>query len=92
MAHHAGPRQSLPAGTVVSLANGAHIAGDFVIVDGTSLALVAEHPHGRSIVVLALASGRVPRSIWVPSGSVQIAARRAAAPVAIVHKSFWSSR
>jgi len=52
-----------------------------VILEGTSLALVAEHPHGRGIVVVALASGRVLQTVAVPQGNVRIAARRGVAVV-----------
>ena len=81
LAHYAGPRLTLPAGTAMTLANGAQIAGGCVILEGTSLALVAEHPHGRSIVVVALASGRALQSVAVPQGKVRIAARRGVAVV-----------
>lgn len=66
VAPYAGSRLSLPSAKVVSLANGAQIAGGIIILDGTS----------RSIVVLALASGRVVKSIEAPPGSVRIAAPR----------------
>jgi len=81
LAHYAGPRLTLPAGTAMTLANGGQIAGGCVILEGTSLALVAEHPHGRSIVVVALASGRALQSVAVPQGKVRIAARRGVAVV-----------
>lgn len=82
VAHHAGPRLTLPAGTVVALADGAQVAGGSVILDGTSLAVVAEHPRGRDVVVLALASGRVIQRIALPPGMVRVAARRG---LAVVH-------
>ena len=72
---------TLPAGAAMTLENGAQIAGGCVILEGTSLALVAEHPHGRRIVVVALASGRVLQSVAVPQGKVRIAARRGVAVV-----------
>lgn len=78
---YAGPRLILPAGTTVTLANAAQIVGGTVIFDGTSLALVTEHPHGRDIVVLALASGRTLRRVALPPGMVRIAARRGLAVV-----------
>jgi hypothetical protein len=52
------------------------------VFDGASLALVAEHPRGRDIVVLALASGRILQTIALPPGTVRIAARRG---LAVVH-------
>jgi len=79
--HYAGPRLTLPAGTPVTLASGAQVAGGCVILDGTSLAVVAEHPHGRSVVVLVLASGSALRTVAVPPGMIRIAARRGLAVV-----------
>ena len=81
LAPYGGPRLTLPAGAAMTLENGAQIAGGCVILEGTSLALVAEHPHGRRIVVVALASGRVLQSVAVPQGKVRIAARRGVAVV-----------
>ena len=80
LAPYGGPRLTLPAGAAMTLENGAQIAGGCVILEGTSLALVAEHPHGRRIVVVALASGRVLQSVAVPQGKVRIAARRGCRP------------
>jgi len=80
-AHYAGPRLTLPAGTAVMLPSAAQIAGGSVIFDGTSLALVAEHPRGRDIVVLALTSGRVLQTVALPPGTIRIAARRGLAVV-----------
>jgi hypothetical protein len=79
--HYAGARLTLPAGTPVTLASGAQVAGGCVILDGTSLAVVAEHPHGRSVVVLVLASGSALRTVAVPAGTIRIAARRGLAVV-----------
>jgi hypothetical protein len=73
---------TLPAGTAVTLASGAQIAGGSVVFEGTSLALVAEHPRGRDIIVLALASGRILQTLALPPGTVRIAARRG---LAVVH-------
>jgi hypothetical protein len=81
-ARYAGPRLTLPAGTAVTLASGAQIAGGSVVFEGTSLALVAEHPRGRDIIVLALASGRILQTLALPPGTVRIAARRG---LAVVH-------
>ncbi|HWU90319.1 MAG TPA: hypothetical protein VN253_23805, partial [Kofleriaceae bacterium] len=80
-AHYAGPRLVLPAGTAVMLDGAAQIAGGSMVFDGTSLALIAGHPHGRNIVVLALASGRILQTIALPPGTVRIAARRGLAIV-----------
>ena len=81
LVHYAGPRLTLPAGTPVTLASGAQVAGGCVILDGTSLAVVAEQPHGRSVVVLVLASGSALRTVAVPAGTIRIAARRGLAVV-----------
>jgi hypothetical protein len=78
----AGPRLTLPAGTTVTLAGAVQIAGGSVIIDGTSLALVAEHPRGRDLIVVALASGRALQRVALPPGTVRIAARRG---LAVVH-------
>ncbi|HEY6177777.1 MAG TPA: hypothetical protein VIX73_25150, partial [Kofleriaceae bacterium] len=74
-ARYAGPRLTLPAGTEVDLARAAQIVGGSAILDGTSLALVVEHPGGRDIVVVALASGRTLGTVALPPGTVRIAAR-----------------
>jgi len=75
-ARYGGPRLTLPAGTAVTLASAAQIVGGCVVFDGASLALVTEHPRGREIVVLALASGRPLQTVVLPPGLVRIAARR----------------
>jgi hypothetical protein len=79
---HAGSRLILPASTTVMLDSAARIAGGSVIFDGSSLALVAEHPRGRDLVVVALASGRTLQTVALPPGPVRIAARRGLAVVA----------
>jgi hypothetical protein len=81
-AEYAGPRLLLPAGTAVTLTSATRIAGGSVIFDGTSLALVTEHPRGRDIVVVTLASGRVLQTVALPPGTVRVAARRG---LAVVH-------
>ncbi|HEX7838660.1 MAG TPA: hypothetical protein VF469_14390 [Kofleriaceae bacterium] len=81
-ARYVGPRLTLPAGTTVTLAGAVQIAGGSVIFDGASLALVAEHPRGRDLVVVALASGRALQTVALPPGMVRIAARRG---LAVVH-------
>jgi hypothetical protein len=83
LVHYVGPRLTLPAGTAVTLASGAQVAGGCVILDGASLAVIAEHRHGRSIVVLVLASGSELRTVPIPPGTVRIAARRG---LAVVHE------
>ena len=82
LAQYAGPRLTLPSGVTVTLANAAQIIGGSVVFDGASLAMVAKHPGGRDIVVVALASGRVLRTVPLPPGVVRIAARRG---LAVVH-------
>jgi len=64
------------------IAGAAQISGGCVIFDGTSRALVVEHPRGRDLVVVALASGRVFQPVALPPGTVRIAARRGLAVVA----------
>jgi len=81
-ARYGGPRLTLAAGTSVTLASAARIVGGSVMFDGASLALVTEHPRGRDIVILALASGRVLQTVALPPGTVRIAARRG---LAVVH-------
>ena len=81
-AHYAGLRLTLPAGVSATLPVGVRIAGGGVVFEGTSLALVVEQLRGRDLVVVALASGRVLRTIPVPAGAIRLAARRG---LAIVH-------
>jgi hypothetical protein len=76
-----GPRVTLPAGTEVTLANTVQISGGSVILDGTSLALVADYPWERHAAVLALASGRTLRTMALPPGTIRIAARRGLAVI-----------
>ncbi|HSK04352.1 MAG TPA: hypothetical protein VK932_24025, partial [Kofleriaceae bacterium] len=80
-AHFAGLRLTLPAGPPVTLEVGHRLAGGGLVFEGTSLALIAEHTGGRAAVVLALASGRVLRTIPLPPGEVRFAARRGLAVV-----------
>ena len=81
-AHGTGPRLTLPAGRAVTLANGAQLTGGSAVFEGASLMLVAEHPRGRDIVILALASGRTLQTMALPPGLVRLAARRG---LAVVH-------
>jgi len=81
-AHYTGARLTLPAGTAATLASGARITGGSVVFEGASLALVTEHPRGRDLVILALASGRILQTIALPPGTVRIAARRG---LAVIH-------
>jgi len=82
LAQYAGPRLTLPSGATVTLANAAQIIGGSVVFDGSALAIVAKHPRGRDIVVVALASGRVLRTVPLPPGVVRVATRRG---LAVVH-------
>jgi len=81
-AHGTGPRLTLPAGRAVTLANGAQLTGGSAVFEGASLMLVAEHPRGRDIVILALASARTLQTMALPPGLVRLAARRG---LAVVH-------
>jgi hypothetical protein len=81
MAQYAGSRVSLPSGASLALADGAQIAGGSAILDGSSLAIVAEHARGREIVVVALVSGRIVQRMALPAGTTRIGARRGLAVV-----------
>lgn len=82
-ARFSGSRLTLPAGTVVPLANAAQIVGGGVVFDGTSLALVTEHPRGREIAVVGLASGRRHQTVGLAPGALRLAARRG---LAVIHE------
>jgi hypothetical protein len=81
-ATYAGPRLTLPAGLSTTPALGGRITGGGVVLEGTSLALIAEHVRGRDMVVLALASGRILQTVAVLPGTVRFAARRG---LAVIH-------
>ncbi len=80
----AGARFVLPAGASCVLPNASRIVGGSVVFDGASLALIVEHAQGREAIVVAVASGRVQRSVPLPAGRVWLAARRG---IAIVQES-----
>jgi hypothetical protein len=81
-AHYAGQRLTLPTGLSTTLASGHRITGGSVVLEGTSIALIAEHDRGRDLVVLALPSGRLVQTVGLPPGTIRIAAGRG---LAIVH-------
>jgi hypothetical protein len=81
-AHHTGPRVTLPTGRSTTLAFGLRITGGSVVLEGTAIALIAEHARGRDLAVLELTTGRVLQTIGLPPGTVRIAARRG---IAVVH-------
>jgi hypothetical protein len=82
-AQYAGSRVTLPAGRSTTLAPRYHITGGSVVLEGTSLALIAEHAGGRDVVVLSLTSGCILRTIGLPTGRVRFAAHRG---LAVVHE------
>lgn len=70
-AHYAGLRVTLPTGRSTTLGSGLRISGGSVVLAGTALALIAEHAHGRDLVVLALPSGCPLQTIGLAPGTVR---------------------
>jgi len=75
-AHYAGGRLMLPSGLVVSLEHGVRVTGGTTVLDGTALAVVGEHPRGRTLSIISLQGGRVLRSLNVPLGTMKSIMRR----------------
>jgi len=82
-AQYAGSRLILPSGLSTAMPDGARIRGGCVVLDGTALALIVEHPRGRNIVTIAVASGRTLQTMLLPPtvGAVRLATRRGLAIV-----------
>ncbi|HET9991356.1 MAG TPA: hypothetical protein VFQ65_22655, partial [Kofleriaceae bacterium] len=76
-----GSRLVLPSGAHCTLPHGARIAGGCVVFDGAGVGLVTEGPHGRDLVVVAIASGVVTQRAAIVAGPIRIAARRGLAVV-----------